>query len=227
MLNNIKSLFIEKRIFIVLSNIRKLNLIKYNRSLQNKLNIDINNYRIYSRRFLKYEDGIWKEYDCLRGLIYEGKYLRGKRNGEGKEYNRFGKLIFEGNYLFGKKNGKINEYYDFGKIKFEGEYFFGTKNGHVKEYYDNGKIKFEGEYLYGKKWNGKGYDNKGNIIYELEKGKGIVKKYNDFNRLIFEGHYINGIENGKGKEYYNNGNLKFEGEYYNGKKWNGKGYILF
>ena len=41
MLNNIKSLFIKKQIFILLFNIRKLNLIKYNKSLQNKLNVDI------------------------------------------------------------------------------------------------------------------------------------------------------------------------------------------
>ena len=46
------------------------------------------------------------------------------------------------------------------------------------------------------------------------------------NKLIFEGEYLNGKRNGKGKEYYNNGNLKFEGEYLNGKIWNGKGYNI-
>ena len=29
-------------------------------------------------------------------------------------------------------------------------------------------------------------------------------------------------KNGKGKEYYLNGQLIFEGEYLNGKRWNGK-----
>jgi len=42
--------------------------------------------------------------------------------------------------------------------------------------------------------------------------------------LIFEGEYLNGKRNGKGKEYYNNNNIKFEGEYLNWKKWNGIGY---
>ena len=42
--------------------------------------------------------------------------------------------------------------------------------------------------------------------------------------MIFEGEYLNGKRNGKGKEYYDNGELKFEGEYLNGKKWNGKGF---
>ena len=43
--------------------------------------------------------------------------------------------------------------------------------------------------------------------------------------MIFEGEYLNGEINGKGKEYYYNGELEFEGEYLNGKKWNGKGYF--
>ena len=36
---------------------------------------------------------------------------------------------------------------------------------------------FEGEYLNGKKWNGKGYDKKGNIIYQLNNGNGNIKLY--------------------------------------------------
>ena len=39
---------------------------------------------------------------------------------------------------------------------------------------------------------------------------------------MFDGEYLNGLRNGKGKEYYGNGKLKFEGEYLNCKR-NGKG----
>ena len=35
--------------------------------------------------------------------------------------------------------------------------------------------------------------------------------------LKFEGEKLNGKRNGKGKEYYDNGELKFECEYSNGK----------
>ena len=47
------------------------------------------------------------------------------------------------------------------------------------------------------KWNWKGYDEKGKIIYELINGTGKVKEYDirnklDTNRLIFEGKYSNG-----------------------------------
>ena len=43
---------------------------------------------------------------------------------------------------------------------------------------------------------------------------------------IFEGEFLHGKRNGKGKEYYINGNLKFEGEYLKGKKIKGKGYDI-
>ena len=83
-------------------------------------------------------------------------------------------------------------------------------------------MEYEGEFRYFRKWNGKGYDGNGNIIYELINGNGYVKEYNDDGELIFEGKYLNDKRNGKGKEYYKNGELKFEGEYLNDKR-NGKG----
>ena len=41
---------------------------------------------------------------------------------------------------------------------------------------------------------------------------------------MFEGEYLNGKRNGKGKEYYKDGELMFEGEYLNGICLNGKEY---
>ena len=90
----------------------------------------------------------------------------------------------------------------------------------------NGLLIFDGEYLNNKKLIGKGFNLYGGFMYELKNninGKG--KEYNELNdTLIFEGEYLNGEKNGKGKEYYDNSNLKFEGEYSKGSKWNGKGY---
>ena len=79
---------------------------------------------------------------------------------------------------------------------------------------------YEGEYILNKKWEGKGYDEEGNIIYELRKGNGMIKEYelgNNILSLVFEGEYKNGRRNGNGKEY-RNGILMFEGEYINGKR---------
>ena len=92
------------------------------------------------------------------------------------------------------------------------------KNGFGKEFNKFGNLLFEGEYKNGLKWNGKGYDGKNNIVYEINNGKGYVKEYNFLGGLKFEGEYVNGQKNGKFKEYKFDGSLKFEGEYLNGVK---------
>ena len=115
MLNNIKSNFIMKKIFIHLYDRKQLELIKYNKILQNKINISLYNYKIFSGRYIEYEkDGKGKEYDYRGILLFEGEYLNGERNGKGKEYVNllYGPvLLFEGEYLNGKRwNGKGKEY---------------------------------------------------------------------------------------------------------------------
>ena len=97
-----------------------------------------------------------------------------------KEYNTKGKLKFEGEYLNDEKwNGK--EYHinsDEEEIESEFEYLNGKKNGKVVEYFRGGKIRFNGEYANDIKWNGKGYDPNGELVYNIENGKGLVKEYN-------------------------------------------------
>ena len=45
-LNNVKIKLILKKIFDNITTIKRLNIIRYNKSIQNKLNIDINSYKI-------------------------------------------------------------------------------------------------------------------------------------------------------------------------------------
>ena len=206
----------------------------------------------YEGEYLNGErNGKGKEYFINGNIYFIGEYLKGKKwNGKGYnkyggyafkinngngytlEYDTYDNLIFEGEYFNGEKNGKgyeyvYNENQEANVVIFEGEYLNGIKNGKGKKYYDNSKLKFDGEYLNGKKWNGKGYDRKGNVIYELKNGDGYVKKYYyDYvfkrDTLIYEGEYKNGEKNGKGKEYDKYGKLTYEGEYKDGKK-HGKG----
>ena len=63
---------------------------------------------------------------------------------------------------------------------------------------------------------------KGEYLNKKRNGKG--KEYYVNGELKFKGKYINGERNGKGIEFDYNGNSKFEREYLNGKRWNGKGY---
>ena len=83
-------------------------------------------------------------------------------------------------------------------------------------------MEYEGEFRYNRKWNGKGYDESGNIIYELVNGNGKVNEYYDNGNLEFKGEYLNGKRNGKGKEFDYKDNIEFEGGYLNWVK-NGKG----
>ena len=210
----------------------KLDVIKYNKCFQNKLSLNIDQYKKKSGKYIINEvNNSKKEYILYTNkLIFEGEYLNGKKNGKGKEYDYYGSLKFEGNYINGKRNGKGKEYINIleDKLIFEGEYLNGKRNGKGKEYqyiYSKCCLKFEGDYLNGKIWNGKGYNSEGNIIFEINNGIGYIKEYNRFKELIFEGEYVNGEKNGKGKEYdKSNGKVIFEGEYLNGKRWNGIGY---
>ena len=101
----INSQNIIKEVFSYLSEKQILKLIIYNKHLQNKLDITINDYKRISR-----------------------KYKEGGRNGKGKEYDKVANIVqFEGEYLNGKRNGKGKEYYNDGKLKYEGEYLNGKR----------------------------------------------------------------------------------------------------
>ena len=99
---SIGSLYILKYIFSFLSEKQKLKIIIYNKNLQTKLDINIENYKRIRGIYKEGEkNGKGKEY-LYDELIFEGEYLNGERNGEGKEYDYDGDLLFEGEYLNGK-----------------------------------------------------------------------------------------------------------------------------
>ena len=121
MLDNILSFYFIKKLFSNVNEKIKLGVAKYNKSLQNKINISLINYKVFSEAYIIYEtNGNAKKYDGYNNmLLFEGGYL----NGKGKEYNYYnGKLIFEGECLNGLRNGKGKEYNCNGKLIFEGEY---------------------------------------------------------------------------------------------------------
>ena len=161
MSDRVKQYFVFNIVFPYINKKRKLDLIIYNKNIQNLFNINIKDYKSQS-----------------------GKYKIGEKNGFGKEYDFDDKLLFEGEYKNGKKNGKGKEYiYDtdenhdykyYVRFILEGEYLNGRMNGKGKFYNSNNNIIFDGEFKNGNKLLGKGYDNDGNIIYEINNkiGKG-------------------------------------------------------
>ena len=113
-LKNIKSEYTIKILFFHLDEKIKLKLIKYNKILQNTIDINLNNYIFFSKRYIEFE-----------------------ADGKGKEYYYDGELSFEGEYSNGERNGKGKEYYDNGRLKFEGEYSNGERNGYIFFFYPN------------------------------------------------------------------------------------------
>jgi len=109
MLENIKSIYFLKILFSLLDDGIKLKLLRYNKNLQTKLDINIMNYKRFANKYILTEENLVKEYNIFTDeLIFEGEYLNGKRNEKGKEYNNKGKLEFEGVYLNSKRwNGKV------------------------------------------------------------------------------------------------------------------------
>ena len=189
MLKNIKSTYFSKLILSFINEKQKLLLIKYNKSIQKAININLTNFKLISGKYISYEsNGKIKEYYlCDNNLAYEGEYSNGKRNGKGKEYNWNGKLMFDGEYKNGKRNGKGKEYSGgLGILIFEGDFLNGKRNGKGKEYNGIDKLIFDGEYKNGKR-NGEG------------------KEYNNNGILVFEGKYLNN-ERVSGIQYDTNGN---------------------
>ena len=105
MLKNSKSIYFIKKLFNFIDEKNKLDIIKYNKNIQNILDISLINYKFFSNRYIIFENnGKGKEYFWYNSdLVFEGEYLNGKKNGKGKEYDYDGKVLFEGEYLNGKK----------------------------------------------------------------------------------------------------------------------------
>ena len=136
MLKSIKSIYIIKILFIYVNEKLKLKIVKYNKILQNNININLINYKFFTGKYIIYESNrIGKEYDGYDDTLkFEGEYINGERNGKGKEYLDIDKLFFEGEYLNGKRNAKGKRYYLYnGELRFEGEYLNGERNGKGKD----------------------------------------------------------------------------------------------
>ena len=155
MLKNLISIYFNQLLFSYLQEKIKLKILKYNKSLQNAINISLPNYKLFKKKFIIYET---------------------KERTKGKEYNLYGTLLYEGEYLNGERKGKGKEY-ALQKLKFEGKYLKGKRwTGKKMQYYMNDKIRAEYEYTNGKITNIKQYGENGEIN-ELKEGKGIMKEY--------------------------------------------------
>ena len=82
MLKKVKSLYFIKNLFVYVNEKIQLKIMKYNKNIQKIINININNYIHFQRKYIIYDS-----------------------YGKGKEYNGYNdKLVFEGEYLYDIRN---------------------------------------------------------------------------------------------------------------------------
>lgn len=101
--------------------------------------VDKNNYGKISS--LKLYTGDCIGYDTDNKIVFKGKYLNGKRDGEWLEYYKDGTLEFIWNFKNDKLHNEHIRYYENGNIMFVGHYKDGVLHGDYIHYYDNGSIK--------------------------------------------------------------------------------------
>ena len=102
MLKKIKSSYITKLLFIYINEKQKIKLVRYNKSIQNNINLSIinYNYKYFIGKYIIYEsNGIGKVYYGYdNALKFKGKYSKNQKNGKGKEYDIEDNLLFESEY---------------------------------------------------------------------------------------------------------------------------------
>ena len=147
---------------------------------------------------LDFFEGIIKKYNNNNGeLISEDEYsnllkIKTKKKQNNEQNNGSDYIEFYEEYVDGKIIRMGKEISFGGTLFYEGEYLNKERHGKGKEYYYNSKIKTEGIYKNNNLWEGKVYDNKGNLILELKKGNGLMKEYFANSKLSFEGEYLDG-----------------------------------
>ena len=130
----IKSTFILKRLFSLLVAIKKLDLIIYNKILQRKLLIGIDDYKKESGKIIiGKRNGLGKEYGWNNALMFEGGFKNDYRWND-KGYNPWNKIVYE----LKDRKGIVNEYNEKDKLVFKGKYVNGKRNGEGKEYNEEG-----------------------------------------------------------------------------------------
>lgn len=170
--------------------------------------------------------GEYKSYYCDGSPYIEARYKDGKLNGKYIVYDKYGGVEQELNYKDGKKDGISKKYqriknssgeYEYKPLK-EESYKNDILDGITKEYY-GGILISEISYKNGEKYGiTKRYsDDDGMLIEE-------IPYKNKSNIIVYEGIYKSWHKNGqlgeesewvdnkkiKGKEYYENGNLKYD-----------------
>jgi hypothetical protein len=109
---------------------------------------------------------------------YVGGFNKGKRSGKGVEFtvhDGYGTWTYQGEFKDDKPHGLGTETWGmtddaYTDSVYEGEFMSGVKHGHGELVRGNGE-KFVGEFRDHEEWEGKVYDEQGNLLYSVTEGE--------------------------------------------------------
>lgn len=132
-----------------------------------------------------------KNYFSTGQLRSEGRYKKGKLEGQWKFYNRYGVLINDYFYKDNQLHGKITSFHPSGELKMEAQYEEGELHGYFKEYYRNGNKKQEGWYRNGNReqqWLEYHADGsiESDFYYQQNRNVSVAKQYSPDGKKYFE-----------------------------------------
>lgn len=142
---------------------------------------------------------------------YVGEYLNGQPHGYGTLYffnDKYNRKSYEGAWINGKRAGQGTMIWNDGE-KYVGGWEDGLRNGYGTDYYADGRI-YEGNFLRDKKHG---------------KGKMTFSSNDSSSRRYYDGDWVNGIRQGNGVMYWNDGEW-YKGGWVKGYK-HGKGEIHY
>ncbi len=172
------------------------------------------------------KQGLWLYFNDTykNGIIQQGFYKDGKKQGEWIVYYKNGniksKSFYKDNHIF----GPVTTYYKDGTIREQGRWERNKWVGDYRYYYPNGKLKFMWHYDKSGKRTGKQvyyYDSGKKYVegtWSGGKENGWIKEYYPSGQLHVVSLWKNGLQDGQYLEYYNTGALKLKKYYKQGKE---------
>lgn len=176
-------------------------------------------------------EGEGKLYNEAGELVYEGGFLDGLYEGEGKYYYMGQIPVYEGSFQKGLYEGDGTLYYVSGQVRYKGEFIEGEYEGSGTLYFIEGMPSYEGEFLKGEKsGSGKEYDQNGDLIYDGGFFKNLYEgegtKYRN-GKIICQGSFhLGNLTTGETVIYDNQGNLRYQGSIRNGL-YDGEGKLYW
>lgn len=161
--------------------------------------------------------GLWRTFYPEGGLMTEGEYLNGIRNGEWIFYFPNGNIEQRGFYnQNGKEHGEWRWFYPNRSLRRIENFINGLRNGEMIEYSISGKIIARGNFLDDEEdgnwfYQEDGYRQEG--YYVNGERDGEWKHYFPDNTLSFVGSFIDGYPDGRHIHYNPNGSVRLAGNY--------------